>query len=152
MTLKLPHNKCLNYNPSLGEKKLEIKPLYIRVIHEAPQIGGTGTQFCQKWGWKKTSGWKEYTREKKQEETKLVFSPKLILTGIWFALPAPAPAPALLLIFFINSSLVKIKCCNSLELVPSFINRYPVSHTSWLHKLGMKQALQGQTRDQRPSY
>jgi len=73
----------------------------------------------------------------------MVFSRKLILRGIWFALPAPA----LLLIFFINSSLVKIKCCNSLELVP--INRYPVSHTLWLHKLGMKQGLQGQTRDQR---
>jgi hypothetical protein len=69
----------------------------------------------------------------------------LILTGIWFVLPAHA----LLLIFFINSSLVKIKCCKPLELVPSFINRYPVSHTSWLHKLGMKQGLQGQTRDQR---
>jgi hypothetical protein len=69
----------------------------------------------------------------------------LILTGIWFALSAPA----LLLIFFINSSLVKIKFCKSLELVPNFINRYPVSHTSWLHKSGMKQGLHGQTRDQR---
>jgi hypothetical protein len=35
---------------------------------------------------------KRVHKEENQEETKLVFSPKLILAGIWFALPAPAVA------------------------------------------------------------
>jgi hypothetical protein len=58
------------------------------------------------------------TKNKKQKRTKLVFLLKLVLTGVsppslGFALPKPSHA-AQWLIFFIKSSLVKIKSCKIL--------------------------------------
>ncbi len=69
-------------------------------ICKVPQ---TGPQFCQNRGWNEMSGWQHNTQEPKKKrrnqnkaenQTRLVFSPKLILAGVSppvlkFALPEP---------------------------------------------------------------
>jgi hypothetical protein len=97
--------------------------MYNRVIPKIPPNCGYGAQFWQNWGQnKKISGWKtahKKKKKKKKEMTKLVSSPKLVLTKV----SPPVFGYALLSTFtvahnfssFIESSLVRIKSCKSCD-------------------------------------
>jgi len=88
----------------------------------------------------------EEKKTKKHGTILVVSSPKLVLKGVsllsfGFGLPA--------LIFFIKSSLFRIRSCKSSELIPSFMKLYSYSDfVYFMHtlKLGMKRGLGGQTR------
>jgi len=70
-------------------------------------------------------------RQKKTGSTKLVCGPKLILGEVivpsfGFSLPVHS---LLAHVFFIKWSIVQIRCCKSFELIPIFMNQYPISLT-----------------------
>jgi hypothetical protein len=55
---------------------------------------------------------------------------EVILPSFGFSLPEQS----LLLIYsFIKWSILQIRCCKSSELIPIFMNQYPISLTLWLH-------------------
>jgi hypothetical protein len=109
---------------------------------------GTGLQFCQNWGRHEMSRWKQYTGRKTGPNlfSDINWSLRECTPGFGFALPVPSFD---LFIFFIKSSLVRIK------ILWNLVNCYPVSlntttfltlllHSNWgwnrdyVIKLGLK--------------
>jgi hypothetical protein len=119
------HVIVANLNLYLTHVFLQQKRGYMIEISVKWLKGGEGPnklKFCQNWWRNQKSGCKKH--KEKEEGTRLVFSPKLILTRT---------SPQKPLVLLTNSCLFRIKTWKSCEQITSFITQYPILLTLGLH-------------------
>jgi hypothetical protein len=151
---EMEYNSCVisvnhtNHPPEFTRKQENV--WRIRVIGKVPQ---TGAQFHQNQGWNEMSGWKQYTGQKQGGPNK--FSHLNCLSQefhpqFWICITRAPWLPLMILIksslalhrhldycsySFLNPSLVRIGCCKSSELMPSFMKWFLISYTLLRHSI-----------------